>query len=132
MSAASLRCMAAAMLLASASLAAEAATWQQLLKGTPFEMFNETDMKMFLEASHKALDVAPLNDIVIWSNPDTKAGGDLTAVSQFKGMVQSQERECKLVRVRVQAKGRNTNTNVNVCQIDGKWTLVPRSDLKKK
>ena len=59
---------------------AAAQNWIGLLKNTPAENFNEEDLKLFLEASRKALNDTPVGGTEKWQNPVTGSGGEVKVV----------------------------------------------------
>lgn len=113
-----------AAILALASSAA-AAQFVNMLKGGPAELFDDTDLRMFLEVARKTLDESGENQTLAWKNPKTGHGGELTVLKQFE----SKGRPCKEVRVRQQAEGRKSDMRHNACRVDGKWRLVTKSQL---
>jgi surface antigen len=113
-----------ALALALASSAASA-QFVNMLKGGPAELFDDTDLRMFLDAARKTLDESGDNQTLAWKNPQNGHGGDLTVLKQFE----SKGRQCKLVRVRNEAEGRKSDMRHNVCRVDGKWRLVGKSQL---
>ena len=116
-----------ALALAAASTTAVAQNWIGLLKNTPAERFEEEDIRLFLDASRKALNEAPENQAQAWENPKTRARGDITVLKSFE----SKGRPCKEVRVRNEVPGRKGDNRFNLCQVDGKWRLLSASQLKK-
>ena len=105
-----------------------AAQWVPMLKNSPAERFDDRDLELFLAAARKTLGEAPENQPVVWENPDTKHGGELTVLRNFEW----KGNPCKEVRVRHHADGRKSENNQNLCRVDGKWRLVGASQLKKK
>jgi len=114
--------------LALASPAAHSQNWVGLLKNTAAERFDEEDLQLFLEASRRALNEAPVNQPVAWSNPKTYAHGDITVLRTFeaKGL------PCKEVRIRNEAGGRKGDGRLDLCKVGEKWKLVSKSQLKGK
>jgi surface antigen len=112
---------------ACASPAALAQNWIGLLKNTPAERFDEDDLRLFLDASRKALNEAPDSQTQSWENPKTRAGGDITVLRSFE----SKGRPCKEVRVRNHAQGRKGDNKLSLCKVDDKWRLLSASQLKK-
>ena len=116
-----------AALLALSAGPAAAQNWVNLLKNTPAERFNDDDLRMFLDNARKTLAEAPDNQAMAWQNPQTGHGGDVTVLKTFE----HNGRQCKEVRVRNQADGRKSTNTHNLCNVDGKWRMVSRSQLKK-
>lgn len=113
---------AAALALASTAASAQ---FVSMLKGGPAELFDDTDLRMFLEVARKTLDESADNQTLTWQNPKSGHGGDITVLKRFE----SKGRACKEVRVRNQAEGRKSDMRHNVCRVDGKWRLVGKSQL---
>ena len=116
-----------ALALAAASSAAAAQNWVGMLKNTPAERFDEEDLRLFLDASRKALNEAPDNQPVAWENPKTSARGEITVLRSFE----SKGRPCKDLRLRNQAQGRKGESKPTLCRVEGKWRLLSASQLKK-
>jgi surface antigen len=116
-----------AIVLALAASAATAQNWIGLLKNTPAERFDEEDIRLFLDASRKALNEAAENQPQSWENPKTRARGEITVLKSFE----SKGRPCKEVRVRNEAQGRKGDNKLNLCKVDGKWRLLSASQLGK-
>jgi len=96
-----------------------------LLKDAPASYFTEADTQLFQEATNRALEHGVVNEPVLWENPKTRHRGDVTVLREFE----SKQRPCKQLRVRNQAKGLKSNVRFDVCTIDGKWMIVPKSEL---
>jgi len=115
--------LAAALVLASTG--ACGAGFIGLLKGSPAEIFDDTDLHLFLNAARKTLDEGTENQSFAWQNPQTGHRGEFTVLSRFE----SKGRACKRVRVHNEAGGRKSNMSHNVCVVQGAWRLV--GDIKK-
>jgi len=107
--------------LASAPAAAQ---FVALLKNSPAELFDDMDLRIFLDTARRALDEGAENQAVAWKNPDTGHGGDMTVLKRFE----SKGRDCRLLRVRNEAQGRKSDMRHNLCRVEGRWRLV--GDLK--
>ncbi len=105
-----------------------AQNWIPLLKNTPFERFDDEDLKLFLDNARKALDQGRDGETHAWDNPATRHRGDVTVLRT----TERDGRTCKRVRVRNEADGRKGDTPVTACKVDGKWRLVTQSQAKKK
>jgi surface antigen len=116
-----------ALAIAAASTGAAAQNWIGLLKNTPAERFDEEDLRLFLDASRRALNEAPDNQAQAWENPKTRARGDITVLKSFE----SKGRPCKEARVRNQVPGRKGDNRFTLCKVDDKWRLLSASQLKK-
>ena len=114
----------AALVLALASTAASA-QFVTLLKNSPAELFDDMDLRIFLDTTRRVLDETGEDKPVAWKNLDTGHGGELTVMKRFE----SNGRQCRLLRVRNEADGRKSDMQHNLCMVDGRWRLV--GDLKK-
>jgi len=108
-----------AVILVLASTAASA-QFVALLKNGPAELFDDRDLRLFLDAATRALDDGTENQPVAWKNPDTGHGGDMTVLKRFE----SNGRQCQRIRVRNEAQGRKSDMQHNLCMVDGRWRLV--------
>ncbi len=113
---------AAALALASTAASAQ---FVNMLKGGPAELFDDSDLRMFLDVARKTLDDSAENQTLAWKNPKTGHGGDMTVLRSFD----SKGRACKEVRVRNEAEGRKSDMRHNLCKVEGKWRLVGKSQL---
>ena len=105
---------------------AAAQNWIGLLKNTPAENFNEEDLKLFLEASRKALNDTPAGGTEKWQNPVTGNGGELKVVKLFNW----QDNPCRQIRVSNYTVDRKGSNTLNLCQVVGKWKLLSPSQVK--
>ena len=112
---------AASLLLASS---ASAAGFVGLLKGSPAELFDDTDLHMFLDAARKTLDEGDENQSFAWQNPKNGHRGEFTVLKRFE----SKGRACKQVRVHNEADLRKSTMRHNVCIVNGAWRLT--GDIK--
>lgn len=99
---------------------AASAQFVALLKNSPAELFDDMDLRIFLDTARRVLDQGELEKRVAWKNPDTGHGGDFTVMKRFE----SQGRQCQLLRVRNEAQGRKSDMSHNLCMVDGRWRLV--------
>lgn len=100
---------------------ASAAGWGALLMQGPTEWFNGDDLKLLVDTAREALDKAPVDTPVAWSNPKTDNSGAATilATSTKNGQV------CKTLKVDTQAKGMKESMRYVACrQADGRWGLA--------
>lgn len=110
-----------------ACVPAAAQNWVGLLKNTPAENFNEEDLKLFLDASRKALNETPAGETVKWQNPVSGARGELKVMKSFTW----QDHPCRQLRVYSETIDRKGTNTLNLCQVVGKWKLVSPSELKR-
>jgi len=73
----------AAVALALVSTAASA-QFVALLKNSPAELFDDMDLRIFLDTARRALDEGAENQAMAWKNPDTGHGGDMTVLKRFE------------------------------------------------
>lgn len=93
-----------------------------LLRDTPAELFTTQDYELFDAALRTALAETRQDGVVQWSNPETRAGGSMTVVSEYEhgGF------PCKRLRVDNHANNRRGHTTFDFCrQDDGRWVLAP-------
>ncbi|HEY6512280.1 MAG TPA: RT0821/Lpp0805 family surface protein [Burkholderiaceae bacterium] len=114
--------------LAVAAVPAVAQNWIGLLKNTPAENFSEEDLKLFLDASRKALTEAKAGETVQWHNPLSGSRGELKVVKTFNW----QEFPCRQLRVTSETTDRKGSSVLNLCDVQGKWKLLSPSQLNKK
>ena len=106
---------------------AAAQNWIGLLKNTPAERFNDEDIKLFLDASKKALGDTPAGESVKWQNPVSGARGELKVVKLFTW----RDHPCRQIRVTSEVVDRKGSSVLNLCQVEGKWKVLSSSELKK-
>jgi len=114
-----------AFILMATCAVSSAAGFVGLLKGGPVELFDDADLRLFLDAARKALDDGAVNQPVNWQNPKTTHQGDMTVLKRFE----SKGRNCARLRVRNVAELRKSTMQHNLCSINGQWRLV--GDLPK-
>ena len=113
--------LALALLFAATSASAQ---FVALLKNSPAELFDDEDLRLFLDAARKALDEGAEKQAFPWQNAKTGHRGEFTVLRTF----QSQGRDCKRVGVHNEAQGRKSDMRHNLCKVDGRWRLV--GDMK--
>jgi surface antigen len=101
--------------------------WFSLFRNTPAEQFDDEDLRLFIEASRKALNDTPEQGTVSWENPKTQSRGDVTVLSVFTW----QEHPCRKIKVVNEARGRKGTTTPSFCRVDDKWRVVTQSQLAK-
>src|SRR5471032_1108221 len=93
-------------------------------RDAPFAYFTDKDTKIFQEALEGALDKSADGVSVDWSNPDTKAHGQIKPVKTFE----RGGSPCRTATITNNAKGRSASGPFTFCKAtSGKWTLVPAS-----
>jgi surface antigen len=101
--------------------------WIAVLKDTPAERFDDEDLRLFIEASRKALADTPEGGKVSWQNPATQSRGDLTVVSVFTW----RSNPCRRIQVVNESEGRRSDQKVSLCRIEGRWRAVTESQLRE-
>lgn len=104
---------------------AAAQGWIGLLKNTPAEQFDDEDLRLFMDASRRALDETPERGTVSWENPATKSRGEVTVLSIFTWETHA----CRRLKVANQARGRKSSHVISLCRIDDRWRVVNASQL---
>jgi len=101
------------------------AQYVALLKNGPAELFDDEDLKLFLEAARKTLDQGGEKQSFAWQNPNTGHRGEFTVLKTF----QSKAGACKRIGVHNEAQGRKSDMRHNLCNLDGRWRLM--GDMNK-
>ena len=122
-----LRSSIAALALAAAVAPAHAQNWTGLLKDTPAEKFNDEDMRLFNEASRKALNDAAVGETVRWENPATQSRGELKVLKAFTW----KDQPCREIRMHNEARARKATSTLNLCRVSDQWRIVSPTELKK-
>jgi len=104
-----------------------AQNWIGLLKDTPAERFDDEDIKLFLDASRKALTEARAGEAVAWQNPASGSRGELKVLKTFDW----QAHPCRQLRVTSETIDRKGSTVLNLCEVQGKWKVLSPSQVKK-
>jgi hypothetical protein len=105
-------------LLASA-VPAMAGNWN-FIKDTPYGNFTPEDHKMFDEVLNTMLDKGSDGDSRAWSNPATKAGGEIKVVNSFK----RGETPCRTLSIANRAKVYSATGEYKFCKKTDKWALA--------
>src|SRR5690348_1416114 len=92
-----------------------------LTDDAPIAQFKGKDRAMFDAALYGTLDDGKDGAKTSWSNPETKAGGEVRAVKSFK----RGDTPCRTVHVSNKAAGRASSADYNFCKsATGKWVLA--------
>jgi surface antigen len=105
---------------------AASAQFVALLQNSPAQLFDDEDLRLFLDAARKALDDGAVDQKYPWQNAKNGHRGEFTVVSKFE----SQGRTCKRIGVHNEAQGRKSDMRHNLCVVDGRWRLL--GDMKKE
>ena len=104
--------------IASLILACAPALASNLPADAPIAHFKGKDRALFDEALNAVLDDPKDGTARSWSNPETKAGGEVKSVKSFS----RGENKCRTVNVANKAQGRTSDGNMNFCRsAAGKW-----------
>jgi surface antigen len=93
----------------------------RFLAETPYSYFKKEDKALFSKALNETLDKAADGEAKSWSNPNTKAGGELKALKSYeaKGL------KCRTLHIANKAQGRANAADYNFCkQASGKWAIA--------
>ena len=120
-----MRALAAVVLGACLAAPAAAQQWASVFKGSPMEVFNEDDMRLFLAAARQALERPADPQPLGWSNAKNGHQGNVVVLRAFD----SKGRECKELQVRTEAQGRKGDDRLYFCRIEGEWKLLGDSQL---
>ena len=120
-----MRLLAAVVLGACLAGPAVAQQWASLFKGSPLEVFDDGDMRLFLAAARQALERPADQQPLGWSNRKTGHQGNIMVLRAFD----SKGRECKELQVRTAAQGRKGDDRLYFCRIEGEWKLLGDSQL---
>jgi surface antigen len=103
------------------SITCAAALAGNLTDDAPFAHFKGKDQALFESALHLVLDNGTSGFTQSWSNPDTKARGEVKAVKSYARA----DAPCRTVAIANRAGGRTSSANYNFCKsAGGKWVLT--------
>jgi surface antigen len=108
-------------LLAFGALFAAPAMALNLTDDAPMAQFKGKDQGMFDSTLYGVLDHAKDGVNRSWSNPETKAGGEVKAIKSFT----RDDVPCRTVHVSNKAGGRTSSADYNFCRSSaGNWVLA--------
>ena len=88
------------------------------LKDAPIARFTEQDLTLFKQTLDEVLDKGADGEARRWSNPETKAGGEIKAIKSFERGATP----CRRVAISNAAKGLSASGQYNFCkQPTGQW-----------
>jgi surface antigen len=91
------------------------------MKDTPYTHFTDEDHKIFNETLNDTLNNGADGESRAWSNPKTKAGGEVKPLKTFE----RKGTPCRTVYIANKAKGRSASSKYNFCkQASGTWALA--------
>ena len=92
----------------------------RFLADTPYTYFTKEDQAMFWKAVDDALDQAADGEARSWSNPNTRANGELRPVKSYEagGL------KCRRLAIANKARGRANSGEYDFCkQTSGEWKI---------
>src|SRR5476649_357947 len=106
------------------------AAFSQIMgKDVPFGYFTDKDTKIFQETLEGALEKNADGVSADWSNPDTKAHGQIKPLKTFE----RGGSPCRTATIANNAKGRSASGPFTFCKTaPGKWSLVPADPVGAK
>jgi surface antigen len=97
-----------------------AASNMGFMNDTPYVHFTKEDHAIFDEALQDVLNKGADGESRKWTNPASKAGGDLKVLKSF----QRGQTTCRRLSIANKAKGRSASGQYNFCrQASGEWKL---------
>jgi surface antigen len=87
----------------------------------PYANFTEKDHEIFRKALEGALEKGADGATLEWSNPETKARGEIKPLKTFERA----GAPCRTVSIANHAKGRSATAPWTLCKKAEKWTVVP-------
>lgn len=88
---------------------------------TPYSYFTKEDHALFDAAMADALDKGAIGELRSWSNPKSKAGGELKALKDFERAGVA----CRTLFIANRAKSRSASGQYNFCRKEsGGWALT--------
>jgi surface antigen len=97
-----------------------AASNLSFMNDTPYTHFTKEDHKIFDQALQDTLKKGAIGESHKWSNPASKAGGNLKVMKSFE----RGQTTCRTVSIANKAKGRSASGQYNFCeQASGEWKL---------
>jgi surface antigen len=95
----------------------------------PYASFTDKDRAIFQKALDGALDKDADGKASAWSNPDTKARGEIKPVKSF----QRAGSPCRTATITNHAKGRSATGPFTFCkEASGRWKVVPADPAPAK
>ncbi|MBE0626192.1 MAG: hypothetical protein IH606_15400 [Burkholderiales bacterium] len=108
-------------LLAAVAAAPVAASNLGFMNDTPYTHFTKADHEIFNQALQGILKQGAAGESRKWSNPATKAGGELKVIKRFE----RGQMPCSRLSIANKAKGRSASGQYNFCeQASGEWKLA--------
>lgn len=90
------------------------------LRDAPAASFSKADIKLMLDALHKALDSPDDGTAVSWENPGAVNGGSITPGKDPKGRA-----GCRLAHIQNRHMATQLTTDIVFCKKGGEWKYTP-------
>ena len=92
----------------------------------PLANFTDRDQAIFRKTLDDALDKGADGATLKWSNPESKAYGEVKPLKTFE----RGGSPCRTVTIVNHAKGRSASNPFTFCKAEGTWKLVPANPAK--
>jgi surface antigen len=93
------------------------------LSDSPYANFTEKDEQIFRETLNDVLDKGADGESRKWTNPATRAGGEMKPVSTFE----RDSKPCRKLQIRNSARGVTATGTYTFCKdAAGKWEPTPK------
>jgi len=90
------------------------------LKYAAITDFTKGDIELLQKEYLKVLNNKKPGDIYNWNNKETKNGGEITVIRQYK----DNEKSCKRLKFKNHSSRQSGVTYFNFCLIDAQWKIV--------
>lgn len=91
------------------------------MRDAPYAQFTDEDHAIFNETLNDTLSRGAEGATRKWSNPKTRASGEMTPLKSFE----REGRSCRTLSIKNKAKGLSASAKYNFCKQDtGKWALA--------
>jgi surface antigen len=111
----------ASLIVALVAMTSASAANMGFMKDAPVARFTDQDMQLFKETLNGVLDSGADGEARSWSNPDTKAGGEIKVIKSFE----RKATPCRKLDIKNSAKGRSASGQYNFCKkVTGEWALA--------
>lgn len=115
-------CMRRGLVIAALAAAAQAVAGDYtFMTDTPYSYFSKEDHALFDATLNDVLDKGAIGESRAWSNPKSKAGGEIKALKDYQGAGVT----CRTLFIANKAKGRSASGKYNFCPKEGGgWRLT--------
>jgi hypothetical protein len=83
--------------------------------------FTQSDIELLQKKYMQMLNENKPGDVINWGNTETKNGGSITVIRQFK----QAEKPCKRLMFKSHSKQQKSTVYFNFCLIEQQWNVVP-------